>query len=1117
MAASPGRAAAEQSAAENAESAAELRRNVEQREAELREAKERLLARQEAEKNAKKDQFEKRALEAKEQIANARGDRSRVREQIAEAYRAQAEQERESTAISDQLWHVQLERVTEEVLFKKMRLEKAAAKRSELYEEQREKEEQLSTLNEELSRRDVNSEAMLQDALQRADVLREALKELEEDGSDLHQQWLKAYRAKDDPDDSNGKDFSLLDELMAQRQQRQRKKARDAAAKLRDLNDERFRLSQQRREAIQRRKELEMLAAKGPEFLAEIELGEGPPVDFVKLNLSYQSTAEEGAVENEIEQEADAGDEELDDMVGRLKAGLDTALQEVAVLKRAVAVMPTPERLPDTPAAAVLRDLNLPPSHPQASLPGSRLHWTVPPRTVETTSEARDCATALVDDLVETAWRQVYIFVPQQETVEQEQQWWKTQGKSLQKEVKRRQLANIAWVVLNELVEEVVVATVEEIDKDIGALGGLSRQFGDDILLSSIRNVCQSSDSSRVTSAHDELVRQRSTGESKHGMTVTWWAPPQGPAMPRPRKPVLKPWDADARKLKHGPVPSDSKAAPWDELLRGLQATRSGMIGQEISGKAAISCMKLNAQGSLICIGRTNGEILVFTCPSAASGRPGQGQVDPILLRKHAPVSSADGDLIVEIGWSVDSTQLYTINHKGLVVLWSMQVNPETKASKVKKLWRVAQLDESALQAPRTELDLARNDTTVPNTACFHPGLTLMGSQPGIVLGTTGGDVLKCTASASAGAKLLNSEDLSSECGVQLNNVAPGTSDGKSNKNDKSGTVGLRPHYTVKETFSAHKSKVIAVDFGPGDTLVTLDSTGKVLRWPYQRDQFTGFGWFHPDKSCLLGLDRSFAPIGDQQNIFPVSGSSVSVNPALDPRYLQRVKAASEAVASLKDLAVAPCAHSTTASGSLQLTYPPKEVSGSFADCTVLEYGVSGAGAGLLLRHATQRCEVSAASRGAVAPKGPNHMSFSPCRTKLYFLVSEDTAAGSKLVVVGLRTDRMSWLPIRVNAGSAQPNSIPALCVHSMAGLRASEFAYVLNSGEVGMYCLQSGQKLQTVDNAGWGTMSATALGSKIALSRSGGSPEVWFMELKSEGLQAAEHVIDHLLSGLRV
>ena len=107
-----------------------------------------------------------------------------------------------------------------------------------------------------------------------------------------------------------------------------------------------------------------------------------------------------------------------------------------------------------------------------------------------------------------------------------------------------------------------------------------------------------------------------------------------------------------------------------------------------------------------------------------------------MLLRKYTPASSADENLIVEIGWSIDSTQLYTINHRGVLVLWSMQVNPGSKASKVKKLWRVSQLDEAALQAPRTELDFARNDT-VPSTGCFHPGLTAMGSQPGIILGTT--------------------------------------------------------------------------------------------------------------------------------------------------------------------------------------------------------------------------------------------------------------------------------------------------------------------------------------------------------------------------------------------
>lgn len=1028
-----------------------------------------------------------------------------MREEIAEAYRGQAEQERRSTAISEQLWHAQLERVTEEVLFKKMRLERAAAKRSKLHDEQREKEEQLSTLNEELSRRDVNSEKMLEDALQRADVLREALKELEADGIDLHQKWLQSYRAKEDPSDSEGKDFSLLDELMAQRQRRQRKKARDAAAQLRALNDERLRLSDQRREAIQRRKELEMLTAKGPEFMAELELGEGPPVDFIKLNLLHQMTSEEGA-DDDLQLEADAGDEDLDDIIGRLKDSMDAVSKEVAALRRAVDVVPPPHRLPDAPAATFLRDLNLPPTHPKASVPGNRLHWTVPSRTVETTTEARDCASAVLEHLVETAWRQLYVFVPQHDLVAREKQWWETQGKSLKKEVKQRQLANAAWLVLDDLVEEVLAEAVEVIDKDIGALAGLSRQYGNDLLLSSIRSVCQSSNSSRVDRAHQEIVQSISATQRKHSMTVTWWAPPKGPAMPRPRKPVLKPWDIEARKLTHEPLSNDGNAAPWDGLLRGFTSSRVGVISaKQISGKAAITCMQLNSNGRLIGVGRANGEIMVFSCPSVSA----QGQAEPVLLRKYSPAS--EGDLIVEIGWSIDSTQLYTISHKGIVVLWSMQVNPETKGSKVRKLWRVAQLDRSTLQAPRTELDTTQNDI-VPSTACFHPGLTLLGSQPGIVLGTAGGDVVKCTAGQSAGAKLINSEDLSADCGENLNSAASAGND----SNERSGN-GPRPHYTVKETFSAHKSKVIAVEFGPNGTMITLDSTGKILRWPYQRDHFTGFGWFRPDRSCLLGLDHAFSPIGEQQNIFPATSSPVSINPVLDPHYLQEAKAASGVVAKLEDLAVAPFSHSIIPTGTLELKYPPNDVAGSVVDCTILEYGVSGAGAGLLLRHALQRCEVSAASRGAIAPNSRNHLSFSSCRKKLYFLVSEETAGGSTLVVVGLHTDRMSWLPIRVFAGTARPGTMPVLRVHSVTGLRASNFAYVLNGGSVGMYCLQSGQQLQTVDSAGWDIMSVAAAGSHMALSRSGAQPEIWFLELKSESLQAAKHVIDYLLTKLKV
>ena len=410
------------------ESAAQLQDAVEQRESELREAKKRLSALQEEEKNAKKKQFEKRALEAKEEIANARGDRSKVREQIAEAYRAQAEQERESAAISDQIWRTQLERVTEEVLFKKMRLEKAAGRRSQLHEEQLDKEVQLSTLTAELSRRDVNSEAMLQDALVRADVLRQALKELEEDGSDLHKQWLKAYRAKEDPNDSNGKDFSLLDELMAQRQQRQRKAARDKADSIRQLNDDRFELTQKRRAAVQKRKELEMLAAKEldyPGFLAEIELGEGPPMDLVKMNLAYSAAAARGDDDDDEDEEDEEGDEDLSELIAKLQGERVKVAEKVRLLKREVAsveaasllrvelsavseaaklrerakedgvnataiesavgssnekgalidlivAMLPPPRLPNKLSPAMLRDLGLPATHPDVSVPGNR-------------------------------------------------------------------------------------------------------------------------------------------------------------------------------------------------------------------------------------------------------------------------------------------------------------------------------------------------------------------------------------------------------------------------------------------------------------------------------------------------------------------------------------------------------------------------------------------------------------------------------------------------------------------------------------------------------------------------------------------------------------------------
>ena len=140
--------------------------------------------------NLKKKQAEK-------QIQDARGERAQVRSEIAAAYAAQAETERHAKIIGEEIWEAQQKRVVEDLMLKKLRLEKLQAKRSRLQDQLQETEGHLGSLDSELSRRDVQSNALLQDALQHTDALREALQAAEKDGSNLqsiYRSWAKKLK-----------------------------------------------------------------------------------------------------------------------------------------------------------------------------------------------------------------------------------------------------------------------------------------------------------------------------------------------------------------------------------------------------------------------------------------------------------------------------------------------------------------------------------------------------------------------------------------------------------------------------------------------------------------------------------------------------------------------------------------------------------------------------------------------------------------------------------------------------------------------------------------------------------------------------------------------------------
>jgi hypothetical protein len=263
--------------------------------------------------------------------------------------------------------------------------------------------------------------------------------------------------------------------------------------------------------------------------------------------------------------------------------------------------------------------------------------------------------------------------------------------------------------------------------------------------------------------------------------------------------------------------------------------------------------------------------------------------------------------------------------------------------------------------------------------------------------------------------------------------------------------------------------------------MLTLDNTGRFFSWTYTLDRFTGFGWFHPtDKSADLNLNFHFSPItrgpaGRAEQIFPGATTVEPPSPLLDPEYLKQVREASSAVAKLRDLAPKPCQQSTTTRGTSSYSYPPQEPpGGGFAggevSCTTLEYGVAGAGAGLLLRHATERSTVSAISRGGRAPISSSHVALSPSRQELYVLVSNEDRSGVKtLSIVGLRVATMTWLPIRVEVGLAAETTPPSITVFALGGSTACATelsACVLNGSNVRIYSLRSGAVLGSVTSS---------------------------------------------------
>ena len=186
------------------------------------------------------------------------------------------------------VWKAEREQEVERMVRKKLEIEKVKEQQALVDNLLRKRQVEVGSIGEALTRKDVDSSEMLQRALRRAEVLQremgavdvrtqgllvECLLEHNQENEAIRQQILEEVKAKmsRDKEEQQYKNEELLQQLNMQRM-----RFLDAEKVIRD------------KKAVH-----QDIMRRGIDFLAEIELGNAPPLEYVVKNI-YQNRVNAG-------------------------------------------------------------------------------------------------------------------------------------------------------------------------------------------------------------------------------------------------------------------------------------------------------------------------------------------------------------------------------------------------------------------------------------------------------------------------------------------------------------------------------------------------------------------------------------------------------------------------------------------------------------------------------------------------------------------------------------------------------------------------------------------------------------------------------------------------------
>lgn len=258
-----------------------------------------------------------------------------------------------------------------------------------------------------------------------------------------------------------------------------------------------------------------------------------------------------------------------------------------------------------------------------------------------------------------------------------------------------------------------------------------------------------------------------------------------------------------------------------------------------------ISCSAVSTNDSLIALGTVQGDILIWDLST----------YPPRILR----TSRGRNTVVAQLQWSMDSSQVASLNDHGTVKIWSLgdsvSVPYDVKSFepveqnlgfKPTALIPLLSLEPRDLFFTHGPFSDAKDLTSEPTAVAFHPSASLLGKQSYLMVGLSNGNILR-----------LKYRDAPSMMSIPQVQPANGTAN-KIGQNIEA------------ELFKSHHHRIVLISFVNNiSPMVTVDEMGFINLWEYSSESLSGFGWFLPSIKYRLNMSEvTYEPVvGAQEKV----------------------------------------------------------------------------------------------------------------------------------------------------------------------------------------------------------------------------------------------------------